>query len=142
MFAIKIPRKLILGFALIILSFNSQAHDGHKKDIIETAIYGGIFKTFISAIKAADFEIPKFGDDVISIGYPGIGVTYDKPTITQGIISKVFNDDVGVFMTTAAINSGNSGGPIFNLKGNLVGVTFAKLAKLKYLISEEVEIFF
>ena len=63
-------------------------------------------------------------------------MTYDKPTITQGIISKVFNDDVGVFMTTAAINSGNSGGPIFNLKGNLVGVTFAKLAKVKYLIAE------
>ena len=88
------------------------------------------------SIKAADFEVPKFGDDVISIGYPGIGMTYDKPTITQGIISKVFNDDVGVFMTTAATNSGNSGGPIFNLKGNLVGVTFAKLAKVKYLIAE------
>ena len=88
------------------------------------------------SIKAVDFEVPKFGDDVISIGYPGIGMTYDKPTITQGIISKVFDDDVGVFMTTAAINSGNSGGPIFNLKGNLVGVTFAKLAKVKYLIAE------
>ena len=54
-FAIKIPKILILGFALIILSFNAQAHDGHKKDIIDTAIYGGIFKTFISAIKAAGF---------------------------------------------------------------------------------------
>ena len=31
-----------------------QAHDGHKKDIVETAIYGGIFKTFIPAIKEAD----------------------------------------------------------------------------------------
>ena len=88
------------------------------------------------SIKTTDFEIPKSGDDVISIGYPGIGMTYDKPTITQGIISKVFNDDVGIFMTTAAINSGNSGGPIFNLKGNLVGVTFAKLDKLKYLIND------
>ena len=88
------------------------------------------------SIKASNFEIPKSGDDVISIGYPGIGMTYDKPTITQGIISKVFNDEVGIFMTTAAINSGNSGGPIFNLKGNLVGVTFAKLDKLKYLISD------
>lgn len=88
------------------------------------------------SIKASNFEIPKTGDDVISIGFPGIGMTYDKPTITQGIISKVFNDEVGIFMTTAAINSGNSGGPIFNLKGNLVGVTFAKLDKLKYLISD------
>ena len=44
MFTIKIPKILILGFALIILSFNAQAHDGHKKDIIYTDIYGGIFK--------------------------------------------------------------------------------------------------
>ena len=36
-------------------------------------------------------------------------------------------------MTTAQL--GNSR-PIFNLKGNLVGVTFAKLDKLKYLISD------
>ena len=63
-------------------------------------------------------------------------MTYDKPTITQGIISKVFDNEVGIFMTTAAINSGNSGGPIFNLKGNLVGVTFAKLDKIKYLVSD------
>ena len=88
------------------------------------------------SIKASNFEIPKSGDDVISIGYPGIGMTYDKPTITQGIISKVFDNEVGIFMTTAAINSGNSGGPIFNLKGNLVGVTFAKLDKIKYLVSD------
>ena len=53
-FKIKIPKILILGFALIILNFNTQSHDGHKKDIIDTAIYGGIFKTFISVIKAAD----------------------------------------------------------------------------------------
>ena len=38
-------------------------------------------------------------------------MTYDKPTITQGI-SVIFNDEVGIFMTTAAINSGNSGGYI------------------------------
>ena len=50
-----IQKILILGLILCssgIASF--QAHDGHKKDIVETAIYGGIFKTFISAIKEAD----------------------------------------------------------------------------------------
>ena len=51
----KLPKILIVGLILCssgIASF--QAHDGHKKDIVETAIYGGIFKTFISAIKEAD----------------------------------------------------------------------------------------
>ena len=85
------------------------------------------------SIDAKDFVMPKAGDDVISIGYPGIGLTYDQPTITQGIISKVFDDEKGIFLTTAAINSGNSGGPIFNLNGKLVGVSFAALDKKKFL---------
>ena len=81
------------------------------------------------SIDAKDFVTPKAGDDVISIGYPGIGITYEQPTITQGIISKVFDDEMGIFLTTAAINSGNSGGPLFNLNGKLVGVSFAALDK-------------
>ena len=85
------------------------------------------------SIDAKDFVTPKAGDDVISIGYPGIGITYEQPTITQGIISKVFDDKMGIFLTTAAINSGNSGGPLFNLNGKLVGVSFAALDKKKWL---------
>lgn len=85
------------------------------------------------AIKAKDFVTPKAGEDVISIGYPGIGITFEQPTITQGIISKVFKKDDWFFLTTAAINSGNSGGPIFNLNGQLVGVSFAALDKKKFM---------
>ena len=72
---------------------------------------------------------------VISIGFPGIGITFDQPTITQGIISKIFDDETGVMLTTAAINQGNSGGPIFNLEGKLVGVSFATLDKLEVLMT-------
>jgi len=85
------------------------------------------------SIDAKDFVTPKAGDDIISIGYPGIGITFEQPTITQGIISKVFDDEMGIFLTTAAINSGNSGGPLFNLYGKLVGVSFAALDKKKWL---------
>ena len=85
------------------------------------------------SIDSKNFEIPKAGDDVISIGYPGIGITFEQPTITQGIISKVFDDEMGIFLTTAAINAGNSGGPLFNLNGKLVGVSFAALDKKKWL---------
>tara|TARA_B100000287_G_scaffold433235_1_gene494474 strand:+ start:2395 stop:3900 length:1506 start_codon:yes stop_codon:yes gene_type:complete len=88
------------------------------------------------SIDAKNFVEPKAGDDVISIGYPGIGITYEQPTITQGIISKVFDDEAGIFLTTAAINSGNSGGPIFNLRGKLVGVSFAAIDKKKFLEEE------
>ena len=87
------------------------------------------------AIDSKNFAEPKIGADVISIGFPGIGITFDQPTITQGIISKIFDDETGIMLTTAAINQGNSGGPIFNLEGKLVGVSFATLDKLGILMT-------
>lgn len=87
------------------------------------------------AIDSKNFTEPKIGADVISIGFPGIGITFDQPTITQGIVSKIFDDETGIMLTTAAINQGNSGGPIFNLEGKLVGVSFATLDKLGVLMT-------
>ena len=88
------------------------------------------------SLKTKSFKIPKPGEDIITIGFPGIGETFVQPTITQGIVSKVFTEDdryPGTFMTTVAINSGNSGGPIFNLEGNLVGVAYAALDKSQWI---------
>ena len=74
-----------------------------------------------------NFDKPRTGEDVIVMGYPAVGEGLYIPMLTQGVISKTFNDEF--FITTAAINSGNSGGPIFNLKGNLVGIAFASIDK-------------
>ena len=86
------------------------------------------------AISSKNFADPAEGDDVISIGYPMSGFFgNDKPVITQGIVSKVFDDKIGLFLTTTDVNSGNSGGPIFNLNGKLVGITVATLDKKKVM---------
>jgi len=50
----KTTKILIILLILSLSCFRAHTHDGHKKDIIETAIYGGVFKTLISAIKATD----------------------------------------------------------------------------------------
>ena len=86
------------------------------------------------AISSKNFEDPTEGIDVISIGYPMSGFFgNDKPVITQGIVSKVFDDKIGLFLTTTDVNSGSSGGPIFNLNGKLMGVTVATLDKKKVI---------
>ena len=63
------------------------------------------------------------GTAVFALGYP-LGVTGD-PTVTQGIISAVqYYSDIDRYdiQTDAAINSGNSGGPLVNARGEVVGL--------------------
>ena len=45
-------KKLVLAFALVMLPVVSNAMD-HKKDIIDTAVANGSFKTLVAAVKAA-----------------------------------------------------------------------------------------
>lgn len=69
------------------------------------------------------------GDQVVAIGNPLGELT---STLTVGYVSakeRNVNTDgtaINMLQTDAAINSGNSGGPLFNMKGEVVGITTAK----------------
>ncbi len=69
------------------------------------------------------------GDQVAAIGYP-LGTV--SSTLTVGYVSAKERDvntsgfAVNMLQTDAAINSGNSGGPLFNMKGEVIGITTAK----------------
>lgn len=72
------------------------------------------------------------GERVMAIGNP-LGTL--GGTVTDGIISavarqiKTENGTMTLLQTNAAINSGNSGGGLFNLKGELIGIVNAKYAE-------------
>ncbi|HSO05096.1 MAG TPA: trypsin-like peptidase domain-containing protein, partial [Candidatus Limnocylindrales bacterium] len=59
---------------------------------------------------------PQVGDPVVAIGSP-YGLT---DTVTTGIISKIYDTH---FQTDAAVGPGNSGGPLLDRKGDVLGVT-------------------
>lgn len=67
------------------------------------------------------------GEFAIAIGSP---LGYDH-TVTLGIVSAVgrsvydINENINFIQTDAAINTGNSGGPLLNLKGEVIGVNTA-----------------
>ena len=69
------------------------------------------------------------GDQVVAIGNPLGELT---STLTVGYISakdRIVNTEgiaINMLQTDAAINSGNSGGPLFNMKGEVIGITTAK----------------
>ena len=75
----------------------------------------------------------KVGQDVYAIGTPQ---DIDKFNyVTQGIVSMVsypYNGIPGlVLMHDAELNPGNSGGPLFNLNGELIGINVAKVASIE-----------
>ncbi len=69
------------------------------------------------------------GEDTVVIGNPGAGSRILDHTITKGIVSnrdRVFDGNVHFIQTDAAVNPGNSGGPMFNMRGQVVGVVTRK----------------
>ncbi len=83
--------------------------------------------------EAATFADPgsvRLGDEVIAIGF-ALGLD-GEPSVTLGIVSAldrtIAQDDVfldGLIQTDAAISSGNSGGPLVNAAGEVVGINTA-----------------
>jgi S1-C subfamily serine protease len=71
-----------------------------------------------------DWIVPSVGDSIIAIGSPA-GL---EKTVTQGIVSALgrrFLQIGDVIQIDAAINHGNSGGPVVDRQGRLVGIAFA-----------------
>ncbi|MDE5285826.1 MAG: trypsin-like peptidase domain-containing protein, partial [Buchnera aphidicola] len=84
----------------------------------------------LQSIRMADSDHVKVGDYAMAIGNPyGIG-----ETVTSGIISALGRSGLHIehyenfIQTDAAINRGNSGGALINLKGELIGINTAILA--------------
>lgn len=83
----------------------------------------------LPAAKLADSSTVRVGDFVIAIGNP-LGEL--GGTVTEGIISAkdrevtIDGETMTLLQTSAAVNPGNSGGGLFNLDGELVGVVNAK----------------
>ena len=63
-------------------------------------------------------NIPNIGEEVFAIGNPqGL-----EKTLSTGIISQI-RDNGTIIQTTAEITHGSSGGPLFNMKGEVIGIT-------------------
>jgi len=85
--------------------------------------------TGLQAVTVGDSDQIEVGEEVIAIGNPLGELTF---TMTAGVVSALdreINTDgkpINMLQTDVAINSGNSGGPLFDMDGNVIGITSAK----------------
>ena len=73
------------------------------------------------------------GDDVVAVGYPLAGLLADQVNVTRGSVNALagLHNDQDILQMDAPVQPGSSGGPLFDLSGNVVGIVVTKLnAKL------------
>ena len=68
------------------------------------------------------------GENVFVLGFPFLSTMGEEVKLTNGIISAKtgFQGDITTYQISAPVQPGNSGGPLFDSKGNLIGVISSK----------------
>jgi S1-C subfamily serine protease len=85
----------------------------------------------LPSVTVGDSDIVEVGEEVFIVGYPGFNLEQFfnaeetlEPTVTQGVVSakRTLRTGVEAIQTDAAINRGNSGGPVYNMDGEVIGI--------------------
>ncbi len=91
--------------------------------------------TRFSALPVINSQTVKRGTHVITVGFPNIDIQGKEPKLSEGIVSALsgIQDEPTVFQISVPIQQGNSGGPMVNMDGNVVGIIASKLSALYML---------
>ena len=121
--------------AMVVYLYGSRYGDNseYEATLIASDSHNDValIKINVSGLKPVRFgnsETVKVGDRAVAVGNPG-GVNPD--TFSEGIISNIINDSPyeiyapDCFQMTVSITGGNSGGGLFNYRGELIGLSCA-----------------
>jgi serine protease Do len=116
---------------IVVVLSNSKAYKARLKAIDE-ALDLAVIKIDKGGLQPAVFGDTSsivVGQDVVAIGTP-LSFSY-RNSATKGIISGINRSTDGEYrfiQSDAAINGGNSGGPLVNMKGQVIGINSVKLS--------------
>ena len=108
----------------------------HKARVIATDKFNDLALLKVDGAQLAPYGLPyaiktttaDVGEDVFVLGYPMTSTMGDELKLTTGIVSSRtgFQGDVSIYQISAPIQPGNSGGPLFDGNGYVIGVVSAK----------------
>ena len=111
------------------IGYNAQVvlSDPHN-DLAVIKINDSRFTSFGTIPYRVKTNMAEVGEEVFVLGYPMTTTMGDEIKLTTGVISarSGFQGDLSLYQTTAPIQPGNSGGPLFDNSGNLIGIVNAK----------------
>lgn len=111
------------------ISYNADVIASDKfNDLALLRINDSRFKGFGTIPYSVKTAISEVGEDIYVLGYPLTSTMGDEIKLTTGIISAKtgFQGDVSLYQISAPIQPGNSGGPLFDSNGNVIGIVNAK----------------
>lgn len=122
------------GFTLTVMMHNGESYPakiiGYEPDNDLAVIK--VDATGLSAVNLGSNDTMKVGEEVYAIGNPLGELDY---TMTSGIVSALDrliqvdeSTSINMFQMDAAVNQGNSGGPVYNSRGEVIGIVSAKYA--------------
>jgi len=127
------------GAAKIMIQFaDGRTYQGNSSNVSRDPLTDlAIIKVDLDNLPAAaigDSSKLRVGEWVVAIGNPlGKGIRAKEGTISGIKVSLSMDEEESLYdliETSAAINPGNSGGPLVNMKGEVVGITSAKIAEV------------
>ena len=97
-------------------------------DLALLQIVDNNFKEFGPIPYNVKTTVSEVGEDIFVLGYPLTSTMGNEIKLTTGVISSKtgFQGDVSLYQISAPIQPGNSGGPLFDNNGNIVGIVNAK----------------
>jgi S1-C subfamily serine protease len=101
-----------------------------QNDLAILKIEDNLFSPFSSIPYNFQTSLTDVGSNVFALGYPmALSVMGTEIKFTDGKISSKtgFQGDISTYQMTTPIQPGNSGGPLFDFDGNLVGINSAKI---------------
>lgn len=122
--------------SIIVKGIKGNMNDGYTAELVATdksndlavlKIKDSVFRGLGAVPYSISTRMADVGEDVFVLGYPLTQALGNEIKLTNGIVSSRtgFQGDVSTYQISAPVQPGNSGGPMFDSKGNVIGIVVA-----------------